>query len=125
MLLDFSIQDEVDGDRGSEHPDSGISERGETKGTCATHALFVILDVKAERRADEDSGDIEAADHTMKFCKTLSQSIGELHRPEQESARAHDAVRQKIPLESADVSPLAVGAVYEKALIVEQNVGHH
>jgi hypothetical protein len=61
----------------------------------------------------------------MKFCKALAQAIGELHWSEQERACAHDAVRQKIPLKRADVSPLAVGAIDEEAFVMNQNLGHH
>jgi len=125
VQLHFTLQDEVHGDGGGEHPDRGIGESGEAEGTRAAHALFVILDVEADWRREENAGDIEAADHAMKFCEALAKAIGELHWPEQERARAHDAVRQKLPLEGADMSPLGMFGVDQKAFVVAENISHH
>jgi len=83
------------------------------------------LDVETEWGTDENTGNVEAPDNAMKFCETLAEAIGELHWPEQESARPHDAVRQKIPFERADVSPFRVLGIDEEAFIMDKNVGHH
>src|SRR5882724_12896142 len=123
MQLNLAFQDEIDGDGGGQHPDRGIGERGETKGTRAPHALFVILDVETEWGTDENTRNVEAPDNAMKFCETLAEAIGELHWPEQESACSHDAVRQKIPFERADVSPFWVLGIDEEAFIMDKNVG--
>ena len=83
------------------------------------------MDVETEWGTDENTGYVEAPDNAMKFRETLAKTIGELHWSEQESACSHDAVRQKIPFEGADVSPFGVVAVDEEAFIMDKNVGHH
>jgi len=125
MLLNFTVQDEVHGDSGGEHPDCGVGKRGKAEGARAAHALFVKLDVEAEWGTDKNSGDVEAADNAMEFCEALAKAIGELHRSEQQRACAQKAVGQQIPFERADVGPLGMFGVDEEAFVVSENVSGH
>ena len=125
MQLNLAFQDEIDGDGGGQHPDRGIGERGETKGTRAPHALFVILDVETEWGTDENTGNVEAPDNAMKFSETLAEAIGELQGTKKQSASAHDAVGQEVPPERMDVRPVGILGVDEKVLVVAKDVGEH
>jgi hypothetical protein len=83
------------------------------------------LDVEAKWRANENAGNIKAPYNAMKFCETLAKAIGELHRPEQKSASAHNSMGQEIPLEGINVSPLGIFAIEKEALVVRENVSDH
>ena len=83
------------------------------------------MDVETEWRADEDSGDIEAADNAMEFREALTKAIRKLHWSEQERTRAHDAMRQQIPLERTDVSPFRILGLDKEPFVMAENVSHH
>lgn len=125
VLLDFAFENEGEGDAGSEHPQNGVDSGGSAARTSAAHALLEILDVKAEGSGDEDAGDIEATEHAVEPGETLAEAFRELHGSEQESASAHQAVREKPPLESADVQPLGILGVDEEMLVMAKNVSDH
>jgi hypothetical protein len=125
MLLDFTVENEREGDGGGEHPQDGIGGSGGAKGTGSAHALLEVLDVEAEGSGDEDAGDIEASDDAMKLCEALAKAIGELHGPEQESAGAHQTVRQKPPLERSDVQPFGILGIDEEMFVMAKNVSDH
>jgi len=61
----------------------------------------------------------------MELGESLAQAIRELHRAEQESAGAHQAVRQKPPFERLDVRPFRILGVNEEMLVMAKNVGGH
>src|SRR6266436_2652608 len=71
MLLDFTVENEREGDRGGEHPQDSIGGSGDAKGPGAAHALLEVLDVEAKGSGDKDAGDIEAANDAMKLCEAL------------------------------------------------------
>jgi len=125
MLLDFSFENEREGDAGSEHPQNGIHGGGDAEGTGATHAFFEVLNVKAEGSGDEHAGDIKASNDAMELGESLAEAVRELHGTEQEGAGAHQAVRQKPPLESMDVRPFGILGVNEKMLVMVENIGDH
>ena len=125
VLLDFSFQDEHESDGGGGHPERSVSGRGEAEAARGTHALFVILDVGAERGGDEDAGDVDAADDAMEAGVTLTKAIGELHRAEDQGAGAGEGVGQEPPLEGLDMGPFGIFGVEEKAFVVAKNVDDH
>jgi len=125
MLLDFSVENESEGDAGGEHPQNGVNGGGHAEGTAAAHALLEVLDVEAQRSGDEHAGDIKASDDAMELGETLAEAVRELHGTEQEGAGAHQAVRQKPPLESMDVRPFGILGVNEKMLVMVENIGDH
>src|SRR5712671_5106393 len=125
VLLDFTVENEREGDAGSEHPQNGIGGSGGAKGTRTAHALLEVLNVEAEWSSDEHAGDIETSDDAMKLGEALAEAVRELHGPEQESTGAHQAVRQKPPLESSDVQPFGILGVNKEMLVMTENVSDH
>jgi len=125
MLLNFTVKNEREGDAGSEHPQDGIGGSGDAEGPGAAHALLEVLDVKAEGSGDEDASDIKASDDAMELGEALAKAIRELHRPEQESAGAHQTVWQKPPLESSDVQPFGILGIDEEMFVMAKNVSDH
>jgi len=95
------------------------------KGTGRAGAFLEVLNVKAERSGDECTSDIEASDDAMEHGEAAAEAFRELHGTEQESAGAHQAVRQKPPFEGVDVRPFGILGVNEEMLVMAKNVGDH
>jgi len=125
VLLDFSSEDEHEGDGGGGEPKGGVGGGGETEGARGAHALLEMLDVGAERCGDEDAGDVDAADDAMEHGIALAKAIGELHGAEDDGAFAGDAVGKEPPLEGLDVGPFGVFGVDEETFVVIEDVGDH
>ena len=125
VLLNFALENEREGDGGGEDPQNSVNGGGNAEGTGAAQALFVVLDVEAQRSGDEDAGHVEASDDAMKLGEAVAETIRKLHRSQQEGASAHQAVRQKPPLEGLDVRPFGIFGVNEEMLVVAKNIGEH
>src|SRR5216683_6017916 len=125
VLLDFTVEDEREGDAGSEHPQDGIGGRGGAKGTRTAHALLEVLNVEAEWSSDEHTGDIETSDDAVELGEALAETVRKLHGAEQEGAGAHQAVRQKPPLESSYVQPFGILGIDEEMLVMAKNISDH
>src|SRR4029077_11528375 len=125
VLLNFALENEREGDGGGEDPQNSVNGGGNAEGTGTAQALFVVLDVEAQRSGDEDAGDIEASDDAMKFGEAAAETIRKLHRSQQEGASAHQAVRQEPPLEGLDVRPFGILGVNEEMFVMAKNIGEH
>src|SRR5260370_6072194 len=108
MLLDFSLENESQGDGGGEHPQNRVNCCGNAEGTGAAHALLEVLDVEAQTSGYADARDIEASDDAMELGEAAAEPFRTLHRDEQQGAGGHQAGRQKPPSERLDVRPLAI-----------------
>lgn len=125
VLLDFALEDEREGDGCGDHPQNGVNGGGNAERTGAAQALFVVLDVEAQRSGDENASDVEASDDAMKLGEAAAKAIRELHRCEQEGAGAHQTVRQEPPLERLDVRPFGILGINEEMLVVTKNINEH
>ena len=125
VLLDFSIENEPQGDGGGAHPQAALDERFDGERAVASDALFEPLDVRPHRGRNKCAGDVQAADDAVQLHVALPEAIGELHRPEEQRAGAGQSVRQQPPLERRDVPPFRVGRIDEEAFVVDQHVGEH
>jgi len=61
----------------------------------------------------------------MELPKTIAKSVGELHRAQQQSARAGDSMWQQPPLKGFVVLPQRILRMHQKTLNVRDNVGQH
>ena len=125
MLLDFSIENEREGDTGGEHPQERVGGGSGAEGTSAARVLLEVLDVEAEGSGDEHAGDLEASDDAMELGEALAETVRKLHGAEQEGAGAHQAVREKPPLESSDVQPFGILGVNKEMFVMTENISEH
>src|ERR1017187_9073961 len=125
MRLHLALEDEGKGYAGGEHQHDRISYGEDGKRSRPVHALFVVLDVGAERSGDQRSKDVEASDHAMQLGVAQTKPVGKLHGAEEECAGPGESVRQQPPTEWVDVRPLRVGVVDQEALVVAKYVEDH
>src|SRR5579863_9129164 len=95
VLLDLSFENEEHRNSGSNHPQRGVRRGGNTERAGIARALLKVLDIKAEWGGYEYTCDIDSADYPMEPPEALAQAVGELHRAQQQSARAGDSMGQQ------------------------------
>jgi hypothetical protein len=93
MFLNLTFENEEQRNPGSNHPQGSVHRCENTKRAGIARTLLKILDVKAEWRRCEHACDIDSADYTVEPPEMIAEPVGELHRAQQESARAGDPMR--------------------------------
>jgi Phage integrase family len=112
VLLNLSFEDEDQRNCGRNHPQSGVHRCSNTERSGSAPALLEKLDVEAEWRGHKYTRDIDSADYPMEPPEPIANSVGELHRAQQQSARAGDSMRQQPPLEGFIVLPYRILRVH-------------
>ena len=125
VLLNLPLKNEDHCNPGSNHPQCGVRRGGNTERSGITHSLLEVLDVKAEWRGHEYTCDVDSADYTMEPPETIANPVCELHWAQQQSARTGDSMGQQPPLKGFVVLPHRILRMYQKTLIVRDNVGQH
>src|SRR5271157_2174593 len=125
MLVNLSFQNEDYSNTGSDHPQDGVHRGSNTERSGIAHAFLEVLDIEAEGRCHEHTCNVDSPDHPMKMPKTIAKSVGELHRAQQQSARAGDSMWQQPPLKGFVVLPQRILRMHQKTLIVRDDVGQH
>src|SRR6516162_6093825 len=105
MLLNLALAHEDEGDAGGEHQQKGVYSSGNAERAGPAHALFEVLDVGSQRRRDQRTEHIHPADNAMQLEVTLSQTLGKLHRSEQNRAGAGKSMWQQPPAKWMVVLP--------------------
>src|SRR6516164_3778995 len=88
MLLNLPFENEDHRDAGSSHPQRGVCRRGDAERSGNAHSLLEVLDIEAEWRCHEHTGNVDAPDHPMQLPETLAKALGELHWTQQKRARS-------------------------------------
>src|SRR5271166_973844 len=125
VLLNLTFENEDHRSASSNHPQRGVHRGGNTERSWNAHAFLEVLDIEAEGRCHEHTGNVDSPDHPMKLPETLTKAIGELHRAQQQSARAGDSMWRQPPLKGFIVLPQRILRMHQKTLIVRDNVGQH
>jgi len=125
VLLHLSLKNEDHRNPGSNHPQGGVHGCSDAERSRIAHTLLEVLDVKAEWRSHEYTCDIDSADYTVELPETIAESVGELQRRQQQSARTGDSMWQQPPLKRFEVLPHRILRMHQKTLIVRDNVSQH
>src|SRR5690242_9841034 len=125
MLFHFSVQDESEGDAGSDHQQESIYQPSNTERTWRAHSLFEVLDIRAQRGDDEGARDINPSHYTVQLGITAAQAVRKLHRAQQKRTATCKTMRQQPPPKRMIMVPYRVVWVDDKALVVRYDVCHH
>ena len=125
MLLNLALAHKDEGDAGGEHQQKSVYPSGNAERAGPAHALFKVLDVGSQRRRDQRTEHIHPADNAMQPEVTLSQTLGKLHRSEQNRAGAGKSMWQQPPAKWMVVFPRRIGRMNQEAFIVAKDIKDH
>jgi len=102
-----------------------VRGRGHAEGSRRSQTFLRKLNIEPERSGDERAGNIRSSRDPMKFRVAPAETVGELHRDEQERTGSGQSMWQQLPSEGLVVAPHGSVGVHEKAFVVEEDIGRH
>ena len=81
MLVNFPFANEEHRSAGSNHPQRGVRRCGNAERSGNAPAFLEVLNIEAEWRCHEHTGNVDAPDYPMELPETFTEALGELLGP--------------------------------------------